>query len=760
MQIPWELLFDGQDFLCRRFSMGRLVSTQQALVERQERRPEQSLKMLIVADPQGDLPAAAREGTTIREDLAGEAERLRVDLRHRVGTASVKAALGQYDVLHYAGHADYDLQEPAQSGWRLADGKLTAREVMQLGTAATLPALVFCNACQSGQTQAWTLSQEAEQGIYGLANAFLLAGAQHYIGSFWEIPDQPSSTFAIAFYRALAQGTGVGEALRRARQALAERYGEASVVWASYVLYGDPTCRYLEAMEDEFVVDPEPAVAETVTRGESRPRRRRTALWGLGVGALLAVALLAVLVGPQWWTRTAPPPSPLSIAYQALDEGAPERAKALFQQQVEDPEPRTRSQAYAGLAAVALAGGDYQRALDFAAQAETADADIGYSHVIRGHIFLNQGKTAEALAAYRTATARPHTLPWQQAIAYDRLGRLYAAQGDTAKALEHYDKAMTQHRDLAVVHANKAHLLDQLGKHQEALDLYRQALQLNPDDPLTALLLRDAERRQQLTQDREQQQRIDQLVDELVRAYREDPRPAAPEDEWTSRPLTLAFLPFQHQEALSARAGQAEFVVLSLTQALRASGRVTVVEREVLDKVLAELKLSATDIVNAPQALRRGKILAARLLATGSLSRFGTMGLLSVRLIETETTMINAAVSQFVERPDEVVGTVQRVSQTMLHDIRRTYPLQGRIVRLTPQGEVVLDIGARHGVTPGLVLQVFDSEPPVGADTQVIPAPVGRIEVTQVTGQLSQARVLEQLEPFEPGRKVREVVEP
>ena len=66
--------------------------------------------------------------------------------------------------------------------------------------------------------------------------------------------------------------------------------------------------------------------------------------------------------------------------------------------------------------------------------------------------------------------------------------------------------------------------------------------------------------------------------------------------------------------------------VLSLTQALRASGRVTVVEREVLDKVLAELKLSATDIVNAPQALRRGKILAARLLATGSLSRFGQMG--------------------------------------------------------------------------------------------------------------------------------------
>src|SRR5207249_192570 len=59
-------------------------------------------------------------------------------------------------------------------------------------------------------------------------------------------------------------------------------------------------------------------------------------------------------------------------------------------------------------------------------------------------------------------------------------------------------------------------------------------------------------------------------------------------------------------------------------------------------------------------------------------------------LIETETTMINAAVSQFVERPDEVIGIMQRVSHNVLHEIRRTYPLQGRIAHLTltlSQGE-------------------------------------------------------------------------
>lgn len=221
VQIPWELLFDGQTFLCRRFSMGRLVSTQQTFIDRQERHPEptrsqtlsQALSMLIVADPQGDLHAAAREGLIIQTELAAEDLRLQIDLhRHNVGTAYVRNALSRYQVLHYAGHADYDLQEPANSGWRLADGKLTAREALHIGETQPMPALVFCNACQSGQTEAWTIRQKAEQGIYGLANAFLLAGVQHYIGSFWEIPDHPSSTFAIDFYRALGRGMGVGEA--------------------------------------------------------------------------------------------------------------------------------------------------------------------------------------------------------------------------------------------------------------------------------------------------------------------------------------------------------------------------------------------------------------------------------------------------------------------------------------------------------------------------------------------------------------------
>ncbi|MCZ6873750.1 MAG: CHAT domain-containing protein [bacterium] len=753
VQIPWELLFDGEDFLCRRFSMGRIVSTEQAVVEGHDRQQGQALSMLIVPDPQGNLPAAAQEGRTIRDALQGDATRLRVDLRRgRVGTASMTAALAQYDVMHYAGHADYDLEDPANSGWRLADGKLTARQVMQAGASGKMPALVFCNACQSGQTEAWSIRQDAEQGIYGLANAFLLAGAQHYIGSIWELPDQPGANFAIEFYQALGQGVGIGEALRQARLALVERHGEEHIVWSGYVLYGDPTGRYLPAAEDALPLVDEIETGETALRGEASRLSAGKPLLAAAAGGVLVVLLFIALFIGRMWQSSSSSASPLAPAYQALEQKDWATAERRFQTLSEAAEPHMQGQALAGLAALSFARGNDQQALDFAGQAERAASETAYSHVIRGHIYLQQGKTAAAAAEYRSATQKANALAWQQAVAYDRLGRLAAAQGDTSKALAHYDKAIGQTPDMATVYANKAHLLAQMGKPQEAIEWYRKALDINPQDPLTTMLLGEAERRQQITQDKVKQQQIDRLVEELVQAYKNSARPVAPADAWTSRPLTLAFLDFKRQGRLSARAGEAEFVMLSITHMLRSSGRVAIVEREILNQVLAELKLSASDVVDAQAGLGRGKILAARLLATGAFTHLGKTGLLSIRLVETETTLVNATAMQMVEFDKDISQVVGQVTQHLLDEIRRAYPLQGRIQRLPAAGEVELNIGARQGLKPGLVLEIFDADEGY--------AVLGRIEVTQVEANVATGRLLEQSAPLAVGQRVREVLKP
>ena len=94
--------------------------------------------------------------------------------------------------------------------------------------------------------------------IFGLANAFLLAGVKHYVGTFWEISDEPSSHFALEFYKNLISDMTIGEAVRKSRLELIREYGEESIVWASYVLYGDPTFNYKAEIETtETKTEPE-----------------------------------------------------------------------------------------------------------------------------------------------------------------------------------------------------------------------------------------------------------------------------------------------------------------------------------------------------------------------------------------------------------------------------------------------------------------------------------------------------------------------
>jgi len=242
VQIPWELLFDGEEFLCLKYSMGRIVSTRQNVLYPHNQRGAGTLSMLIIADPEGNLDVAYKEGVKIRDEIGTEANFVKVNLASsKVDIHYVKKNIRDFDIIHYAGHADYNSEEPSKSSWVLHDGKWIASEILKLSGGATMPVLVFSNACHSGRTQEWQIKENFENEVYGLANAFLHSGVSHYIGTFWEILDSPSSLFAIEFYRALIGNASIGKALRDARKKLIERMGKNNIIWASYMLYGDPT---------------------------------------------------------------------------------------------------------------------------------------------------------------------------------------------------------------------------------------------------------------------------------------------------------------------------------------------------------------------------------------------------------------------------------------------------------------------------------------------------------------------------------------
>jgi CHAT domain-containing protein len=343
VHIPWELLFDGRQFLCRRFAMGRIVSTRQAPTALSSRAPKAPFKVLVVADPRGDLDASYREGTEIRNFLDEKRDIFHVDFKsHPVDVSFVKKNLRDYDIVHYAGHAEYNSENPSESGWLLKDARLKASEISAMGGLQPMPSLVFSNACQSGHSGEWRIKEEDEQQIFGLANAYLLSGVQHYIGTFWEILDEPSSQFAKLFYGSLSQGESVGEAVRKAREKLIEAHGEETIVWAGYMLYGDPTFAFDPAEKEKEVE--EPVVRDIaspewspVMRGQGAAATIGVKPHRLGLGSLLLGALLLCGGGIAGYVYLFQPDDQRPVAVSALTAAIPDAAGPAKDEAVESP---------------------------------------------------------------------------------------------------------------------------------------------------------------------------------------------------------------------------------------------------------------------------------------------------------------------------------------------------------------------------------------------------------------------------------------
>ncbi|MCB9547231.1 MAG: CHAT domain-containing protein [Myxococcales bacterium] len=217
--LPWPLLHDGAAPLGLRWALGEIVEGEAGLRPTTGRTGD---RLLVVADPAGDLPAARFEGEALMRALAGDGG-LACDLRlGRLRRADFLRMFKSFRVIHLAGHADA-ADETGPAGWRLADGRVDA-EALAAVAGASAPQLVFANACQSARAPA-------------LVEALLRAGVRQVIGTVVDLPDLPGADFALQVYRGLREGLGVGEALRRARVQAAHA---DEPVWLAYRLFGDP----------------------------------------------------------------------------------------------------------------------------------------------------------------------------------------------------------------------------------------------------------------------------------------------------------------------------------------------------------------------------------------------------------------------------------------------------------------------------------------------------------------------------------------
>jgi len=240
--IPWELIFDGSNFLALNFNIGRLVKTKSNPPSLSYRSLDHIFKMLILANPTNDLKAAYLEGINIRNQFDRSRHNIRIDFKStNIDRLYVKKNICDYDIVHFAGHCEYNYHNPKESGWVLSDGNFSVQDILRLGSGLSLPALIFSNACHSAQLpKESSVESDYQKKSYSLAAAFLFSGVRHYIGSIRKIEDAASLAFAKEFYRHLTLGKSLGLSLRLARLKLAKDYGVFTMHWANYLLYGDP----------------------------------------------------------------------------------------------------------------------------------------------------------------------------------------------------------------------------------------------------------------------------------------------------------------------------------------------------------------------------------------------------------------------------------------------------------------------------------------------------------------------------------------
>jgi hypothetical protein len=245
-RIPWETLCLDQKFPALVGGMSRRYLADDLSVAKwlEQRRHDDWLDVLLVVDPTEDLVGAVEEGARIEKLFTASQQ---VHLTVVKGKAATRARLraefssGNYDILHYAGHAYFDSSQTARSGIVCSDGNLTGAELVELGN---LPSLVFFNACESARVRTQvkresplvtrSIKERIERNA-GLAEAFMRGGVANYIGTYWPVGDAAAEKFAAEFYQRILEGETISSALSKGRTEV-DRINSQD--WADYIFYG------------------------------------------------------------------------------------------------------------------------------------------------------------------------------------------------------------------------------------------------------------------------------------------------------------------------------------------------------------------------------------------------------------------------------------------------------------------------------------------------------------------------------------------
>ena len=224
--VPFHALHDGRRYLLERLEVSTAPSS--SLLRLCARRPRRAgFSSLVVAHGDGGrLPWVVEEARAVASLVPGESF---------VDAAATRAALFEaaprHAIVHLAAHAEARLDNPTFAHLKLADGQLSAIDVLNLRLDG---ALVTLSGCETGRSVV-----AAGDELIGLSRAFLFGGAVTLVQSLWRVEDVSTARLMERFYRAIGAGKSASAALRRAQLANLVESGDHPYFWAAFQLVGD-----------------------------------------------------------------------------------------------------------------------------------------------------------------------------------------------------------------------------------------------------------------------------------------------------------------------------------------------------------------------------------------------------------------------------------------------------------------------------------------------------------------------------------------
>jgi TolB-like protein len=203
--------------------------------------------------------------------------------------------------------------------------------------------------------------------------------------------------------------------------------------------------------------------------------------------------------------------------------------------------------------------------------------------------------------------------------------------------------------------------------------------------------------------------------------------------------LSLSVNPFEQKGMLSEASLAFQD---NLIDAIVDQNRFRVVERDKLDSILREQKLSRSNLIDRSTALKMGRLLAAQSIVTGSIIETRTGIEIVARMIDTETSEIVATEDVYDEAKD--LPALRSLAEGMAIKFHREFPLLSGLVIQRRGKQIFTDLGQGE-VKLQRRLIVYREEPlkhPVtgkvlGADNVII----GRARINQVMLETSRAEL-------------------